>query len=52
MKNLLLFNAKGIIISILFHLNNNAFSTPIIEDGFFDEEYYAKYLEGNSIFGN
>ena len=44
-KNLLRFNPKGIIISILFLLNNKVYSTPTIEDGFFDEEYYAKYLE-------
>ena len=45
MKNLLRVNAKGIIISILFLLNNKVYSTPTIEDGFFDDEYYAKYLE-------
>jgi len=45
MKNLLRVNAKGIIISILFLLNNKVCSTPTIEDGFFDDEYYAKYLE-------
>ena len=45
MKNLLSFKAKGIIISILFLLNNKVYSTPTIEDGFFDDEYYAKYLE-------
>ena len=45
MKNLLSFKAKGIIISILFLLNNKVCSTPTIEDGFFDDEYYAKYLE-------
>jgi len=43
MKNLLSFKAKGIIISILFLLNNKVYSTPTIEDGFFDDEYYAKY---------
>ena len=45
MKNLLRFNTTGIIISILFLLNNKVYSTPTIEDGFFDDEYYAKYLE-------
>ncbi len=45
MKNLLSFKAKGIIISILFLLNIKVCSTPTIEDGFFDDEYYAKYLE-------
>jgi len=45
MKNKLLFNAKGIIISILFLLHYKVYSTPTIEDGFFDDEYYAKYLE-------
>ena len=45
MKNLLNFKAKGIIISILFLLNNKVYSTPTIEDGFFNDEYYAKYLE-------
>ena len=45
MKNKLLFNAKGIIISILFFLHYKVYSTPTIEDGFFDDEYYAKYLE-------
>ena len=35
----------GIIISIILLLNNKAFSTPTIEDGFFDDGYYAKYLE-------
>ena len=45
MNNLLRFNATGIIISILFLLNNKVYSTPTTEDGFFDEVYYAKYLE-------
>ena len=44
-KNLLRFNTTGIIISILFLLNNKVYSTPTTEDGFFDEVYYAKYLE-------
>ena len=44
-KDLIIFTTKGIIISILFLLNNKVYSTPTIEDGFFDDEYYAKYLE-------
>ena len=49
MKNLLSFKAKGIIISILFLLNNKVCSTPTIEDGFFDDEYYSKYLEAGEL---
>ena len=49
MKNLLRVNAKGIIISILFLLNNKVCSTPTIEDGFFDDEYYSKYLEAGEL---
>ena len=45
LKDLIIFTTKGIIISILFLLNNKVCSTPTIEDGFFDDEYYAKYLE-------
>ena len=44
-KNLLRFNAKGIIFSILFLLNNKVYSTPTTEDEFFYEEYYAKYIK-------
>ena len=44
-KDLIIFTTKGIIISILFLLNNKVYSTPTIEDGFFDDEYYLKYLE-------
>jgi len=42
-KDLIIFTTKGIIISISFLLNNVVYSTPTIEDGFFDDEYYAKY---------
>ena len=45
MKNLLRLNVKGIIISILFLLNKQVYSTTTNEDGFFDHEFYAKYLE-------
>ena len=44
-NNIFIFTTKGVIISILFLLNNKVCSTPTIEDGFFDDEYYAKYLE-------
>ena len=44
-KNLFILTYKGIIISILFLLNNKVYSTPTIEDGFFDKEYYAKYIK-------
>jgi len=44
-KNLFILTNKGIIISILFLLNNKVYSTPTIEDGFFDKEYYAKYIK-------
>ena len=44
-KNKFSFSVKGIIISILFLLNNKVYSTPTSEDGFFDKEYYAKYIK-------
>ena len=44
-KNKFSFSVKGIIISILFLLNNKVYSTPTTEDIFFDDEYYAKYIE-------
>ena len=44
-KNKFFFINKGIIIAILFLLNNKVCSTPTTEDGFFDNEYYAKYVK-------
>ena len=43
-KDLFISASKGIIILILFILNNKVYSTPTIEDGLFDKEYYEKYI--------
>ena len=44
-KNQFRFIYGVIIFTIILLLNNKTYSTPTIEDGFFDEGYYAKYLE-------
>ena len=46
MNNLLRFNATGIIISILFLLNNKVSSTPTTEDGFFEKSLLCKIFRG------
>ena len=44
-KNQFRFIDRRISMSTLFLLNIKVYSTPTIEDGFFDDGYYARYLE-------